>query len=239
MKTNITLSRTAIEAAASTFQNDLASADSVRSASLSGLQRLLTARASHAQREQQRLSQELGVGDAQVIQIQTDVAADLQFARLLGVEIDRINARVPIISKDGWAVFGFVWNSQWIGQPNLTVGIFDQSGTLVRQFGLARTDDKGYFALPVSTTRLQTNIATEASRSGSTSIFLHALDQKGTALFVDQVALTPTPGTVEYRPIILKATSPSRPPVVAATSSSTVKAARKPQAKKRSRKTGK
>jgi len=215
MKINSIGDRISIEAIASTFQNDLANADSVRVAALSGLQQLLAARANHANREQARLAQKLGANDPRVLELQTQVARDHQLARLLAVEVDRVNARVPVIAKDGWAVYGFVWNVQWVGQPNLIVAIYEVSGTLMRQFGLARTDAKGYFTLPAKgapvTTETVTTGGTSRAFVSSSALVMHVMNSSGATLFIDQTALTLTPGTVEYRPIILDATSPSGP----------------------------
>lgn len=250
MNTTILPNRIAIEASASVFQNDLASADSVRASSLSGLQQVITARANHAQQAQQRLAQKLGAGDPQVIQVQTEVSADLQFAGLLGAEIDRVNARVPTIGKDGWAVFGFVWNAQWVGQPNLTVAIYDVSGAPITRFGSARTDAKGYFALPAKGAPIMTQVVTtgETGRAFATSspLVMHVMNSSGATLFIDQTPLTVTAGTVEYRPIILDTPSSSGSPpnsvsevVPIRTASAEVPQAKKSASVKKSRRKGK
>jgi hypothetical protein len=246
MKINPMTDRISIEASASIFQSDLANADSTRAAALSRLQQLLAARANHSDREQTRLAHGGSAGDPVVLELQTQVARDRQLARLLAVEVDRVNARVPVIAKDGWAVYGFVWNAQWEGQPNLTVAIYDVSGTWMRQFGYARTDNKGYFALPSKSTAVQTNIAGETSRSSvALSLVMHVINQSRTTLFIDKTPLTLTPGTVEYRPIILDTTSPSGPPrgginetgpIVAA--SAKAAATQKPRSTKKSKKKG-
>ncbi len=99
-------------------------------------------------------------------------------------------------------------------QPNLTVVVYDAAGTRMQQeFGYARTDSKGYFALTMKSSAIQTNMVAEASRAlVSSSLVLHVINQSGTTLFIDTNVLTVTPGTVQYRPIMLEATLPSGPP---------------------------
>jgi hypothetical protein len=92
-KSTATTSRSA-EATAALFLQEFGTADDIRARALAGLQRLREARATHAQREANRLATEREKGDPEVLELQSRATDDKKFSRELAGEIKRVGVGI-------------------------------------------------------------------------------------------------------------------------------------------------
>lgn len=181
---------------ATKFESDLAKGDTVRASALTGLQKLHTARARHAQREQLWLAATSGENDPDVIRLKTEVAIEERFEKALNAEIDRVSIPAPAGDERTWTVYGFVRDQELRGQSNLTVALFDRSNRWIDAVGHACTDSRGYFQLHYAP-------AGEPAAERFREVFIHVSNSKQEVLYRDKKPMKAAIGAVLYREIVL------------------------------------
>jgi len=219
------------------FKADIAQADVVRASALAGLQRLRTARMNSANREQIQLAAKLGEDHPDVVQLKAEVEADQHFGRVLGAEVDRVNAKAPVVNERGWALYGFVRNQELQGQPKLTIALFDRSNRWIESLGHTCTDERGYFQLSFVPGK---EVALEPGRE----FFVHVSNPKQQELYCDKKPMLAVLGETKYREIIIGEDTTVCPPPVSPQKPGTspappAKPAKKTAAVKKTRKTKK
>ena len=200
--TNPKTDTAAAEHLAANFESDLAATDSARAEALEGLQQLSTAKINYLQRSRARLVDRLGAEDPRVLELNGVIASNQLRTRALKVEVDRASAGTVDADSRGWAVHGYVWNQDSVGQPNLTVATCDRDGQWVRSLGYACTDKKGYFKLSYRQSS-EKGVDEMGTFNKSPEIFIRVSDQKKNVLTTDERPLRLELGQVEYREIFL------------------------------------
>ncbi len=194
----------------------LENADPARLAGLQQLARMRAIRRTSMEREQARLSQKLGAAHPRVAALNRKLEANRELERDIALGISR--ARTPAIRPDAgaWILHGHVRNQARNGLPGLTVALYDEKNKWIEVLGYACTDADGYFRLTArldatdavgtapEVNQLQkaaTSFAGKAAAWGAA--YIHVTDGQGATLYVGESVLTPKPGEVVYREIIL------------------------------------
>jgi hypothetical protein len=190
----------------------LESADPLRTAGLQRLVRVREIKETSLQREHKRLQAKLGADHPRVAELATrmDANRDLKRDAMLGVSRAATPTARP--DKNTWILHGYVRDRSRQGLEGLTISLYDEKNQWIEELGFACTDKNGYFQLRNERPNTQETDPAAAVRQA----FIHVLDKQGAVLYVDKCSLTPAPGRVDYREIILdkdanKCLPPPRP----------------------------
>ncbi len=180
------------------------SADLLRTAGLTQLARVRAVKETQWQREQTRLQAKLGSEHQRVTAIATKIDANRELRRDVDLGISRAATPTVQPQENTWILHGYVRNKTRQSVPNLTVGLYDQKNQWIEELGYTCTDKNGYFQLSHARTKKESTdpLTTEKTAAGP-QVFIHVLDKQGAPIHVDKRPLTPEPGRVDYREIIL------------------------------------
>lgn len=201
------------------LNDNISQADPLREAGLQTLLKVRRAKLSGQTRELDRLSQKLGEKHARVIAMTKKIETEQILIREVAVNLERSQIGTPVIDENTWVLHGRVYSKEIKGVPNLTVGLYDQKGKWLEQFGYVCTDKTGYFKL---THKFVAEKSTASSESKSDTvtpeqhrdIFIRLQDKTGIQVYIGKQPITlPVPDKVEYREIMLGDESDScKPP---------------------------
>jgi hypothetical protein len=185
----------------------IAGADKLRADELERLAVARRAKDAGLKREQARLGKKLGAAHPRVAEIAGRLMMNAGILRDLNLEAVRARTEIPQVDEKSWAVHGYVRDKDLKGVPNLTVALYDDRGQLIQEAGYACTEKNGYFKLLHSRTKpgvMDVGKEGEAPKTGpGERVYVHVINAQGTHLHVDKQPLTPEPGRVDYREIIL------------------------------------
>lgn len=188
-------------------EKSITGADAQRAAELGRLQILRQAKARSMGREQGRLSRKLGSGHPRVLALTNKIEVNRELMRDLVIEAEHAKTEVPTVDKNTWTVHGFVRDKDRAGVRNLTVALYDDKGQWIRELGYTCTEKSGYFKLLHSRAKPGvTDVGKEgeeARREPGEKLYIHVTNPQGAHIHVDKQPLTPEPGRVDYREIIL------------------------------------
>lgn len=194
---------------ASGLDDNILQGDLLRESGLKSLLKVRTAKQTGQKRELDRLSKLLGEKHARVTALSTKVEAEQRLVREVAVNLERSQIKIPPINENTWIFHGRVYYSKEItGVPNLTVGLYDQNGKWLEEFGYACTDNMGYFKLIHRFVAEKTQVPTESKPDTAASeqrseIFIRLQDKSGVQVYIGKKPISPTRGKVEYLEIIL------------------------------------
>ncbi len=183
------------------LQNNLPEVDRLRATALDDLQLLRTARAEGLRSEHERLTARLGAEHPRVAELASRRAENEQFRGGLAVESQRARVEVPQADKQTWVLHGFVRDQQFRGVADVTVALYDASGSWAQQLGYASTSANGYFRLEA---RSLANL--------KPPLFVHVLTGHAAHLHTDNVPLTPELGSVLYHEVVISGVQTATPP---------------------------
>ncbi len=190
-----------------TLEKGLSGTDAERKMGIEGLMRVRDVKATRLEREKLRLSKKLGANHPRVMELTNTIEVNRGLIRDLEVQRDHSRAEIPVADENTWILHGFVRDKNFKGIPTLTVALYDQQGKWVEQLGYACTDKTGYFKLSYSHMRDDREKPWFITLAGKTrqgpQVFIRISDQKGMFLYTDKQSLTPEPGQVDYREILL------------------------------------
>lgn len=182
-------------------------ADPLRTAGLERLARVRAIKETGLKREQERLKAKLGAEHPRVSAIATKLDANRELKRDVELGLSRVATPAVRPEENSWVLHGHVRDKNRAGVPNLTVALYDDKGQWIRELGYACTDKSGYFKLLHSRAKpgvTDVGKEGEAPKTGSgKKVYIHVTNAQGTHLYVDKQPLTPEPGRVDYREIIL------------------------------------
>ena len=144
-------------------------------------------------REKTRLAAKLGPTHPRVAEIDNRLQLNAAMMRDLKLEAARARTKVPQVDSNNWVLHGYVRDKAHEPAPNLTVALFDANGGGLSGIDQGCTDANGYYKI----------VATNISAPTSAPAYLRVLSKTGSVLHADSVALTPAPGVLNYREIIL------------------------------------
>ena len=205
MKTCPTTKPLPIEEQVPAFEKDLANADTMRAATLTRLQGLLSSKARHTDREQELIAAERGKDDLDAVMLKAEVASSQLFVRELRAESDRATTATLVADKRTWILHGFVRNQVLEGQSDLTVAMFDGANRWVEALGHTCTDGRGYFQLCFTAGK-------EAQIEQWREVFVRVSDAKRQELYCDKKPMSVVLGEVRYREIIIGGDTAVCPP---------------------------
>lgn len=173
--------------------------DSARAEGLQRASAIQATQAAGAARERDRLAAKYGADHPRVQQADARVQAEAQLSTAVSTHAERAAAPVPRVDDATWVVSGRVLTADGKPAPAVTVSLH-RDGEWDRASGYACTDANGAFSLTVP-----------ANASGTQPRELVA-SQGGAVLYRDPRPLTPAPGTVDTRVVVLPAGAGLCPP---------------------------
>ena len=186
------------EEAARTLENQIAGLDPQRAEALEGLKKLRAVRGAGYVRERERLALKYGADDPRVAALGDKARFNAGLSRDLDFEIDRAKTEAPVADEKSYVLHGFVRDRKGAGVPRLTVALYDDKGNLLRVFGQACTDERGYFILRAGGTSREPK-----ERETAVIARLYVLDANGATVHVEKEPVQPQLGEVDFRIIIL------------------------------------
>jgi hypothetical protein len=198
--------------AARVIEEQIAGLDPQRAEALDGLKKLRAVRGAGYLRERERLALKYGADDPRVAALGEQARFNAGLGRDLDFEIDRAKTEAPVADEKSYVLHGFVRDRKGAGVPRLTVALYDEKGNLLRAFGQACTDERGYFILRSGATSWEPKerdaavIATggdAATRPARLTARVYLLDTNGATVHVENEPVQPQPGEVDFRVIIL------------------------------------
>jgi hypothetical protein len=104
-------------------------------------------------------------------------------------------------------LYGYVRGADLVGQPGLTVALYDAQGRWVEALGHACTNEHGYFEI-----RAAIGDALSRLKESGMQLFLRVVGPNQESLYADRSATVPEAGVAAYREIILDGSKPCLPP---------------------------
>jgi hypothetical protein len=198
--------------AARVLEEQIAGLDPQRAEALEGLKKLRAVRGAGHARERERLALKYGADDLRLAALGDKERFNAGLSRDLEFEIDRAKTEAPVADEKNYVLHGFVRDRKGAGVPRLTVALYDEKGNLLRGFGQACTDERGYFILRAGGTSWEPKerdtaviaIGADAATSQERlSARLYVLDPNGATLHVEKEPVQPQLGEADFRIIIL------------------------------------
>jgi len=211
-----------------TVEGQISTLDPQRAESYAGLEKLRTARASGYAREQKRLALKYGSDSPRVTAVAEKTRVNQGLQRDLDFERARAKSETPSVDETGYVFHGFVRDLKGQGKPELTVALYDEKGTWIRELGYGCTDERGYFIMryqqppkdPAGNDTKPVVTFFDAATGGRVAasqtqpvakIYVLTAEQK--TLHIEQEPLQPKLGQVDFRIIVLGAQAkPCTPP---------------------------
>ncbi len=182
-------------------------ADQQRVAALERLQFVRKAKATSLQKEQARLTIKYGADHPRVQALATRVVLNQGLLGNLVAETTRAKTDIPSVDEHTWVLHGYVRDKRLTGIPNLIVALYDDKGQWIQELGYGRTDKSGYFKMLHSRAKAgETNVGKEGEAPKTApgeKVYIHITNSQGAHIYVDKQPLTPEPGRVDYREIIV------------------------------------
>lgn len=200
--------RIAFTEIASGLEDNITQADPLRESGLKRLHKVRSAKLTGQKRELERLSKKLGEKHVRVTALSRKMETERTLVSQVAVNIERTQIETPIMNENTWLLHGRVYSKEIKGVPNLTVGLYYQKGKWLEPFGYVCTDKTGYFRLthvfeekksPESNNSTSDTIASKRRAQ----IFIRLQDKTGVQVYIGKQPVTPAPGQIEYREIIL------------------------------------
>lgn len=166
-------------------------ADTHRADQLDQLKVMREARTGGMEREAARLSAKLGPDHPRVVALTGAIETNRDLVNQLTVEVERARTPTPSVDPKSWILHGYVRDQRLKGVAGVTVALYNEKGVWVQRLGYACTDAKGYFILR----------ATDISGIDR-PVFVRVV-RGGTVIYTDKIEMTPGPGRVDAREIIL------------------------------------
>ncbi len=168
--------------------------DDRRADALERLQIVRGVKASSMRREQERLTLKYGEGHPRVQTLTNRIAINEGLLANLEAEAARARTPIPTPDQDHWILHGYVRDEDRKGVQGLSVALYDQSNEWVRELGYGCTDQNGYFKIDSASSLIDKGV----------QVSVNVLSGDGEVLYADEkTLLTPAPGQVDYREILL------------------------------------
>lgn len=198
---------------AKALDDTLSRADQLRTQGLQNLVRVRQAKVAGHNRELQRLTRQLGEKHPRVKGLKEEIEGNRKFIQEVSNSLERAKIAPPKAENNMWILHGRVYSKELTGVPNLTVGLYDPKGKWLEKFGYVCTDNTGYFKLTHDESswwdrvscleRFGAKKLRESTESRSDPVFIHLQDKTGVQVYIGKQPVSPAPGKVEYREIML------------------------------------
>lgn len=189
------------------FESQVAGFDAFRSEALLSLARLREVKTAQTSRQYEYARKNYGEDDPRTQQFAVELALNGRFTMELGAEVDRAGATAPNIDAHSWMLYGYVRDADLVGQPELTVALYDMQGRWVKVLGHDCTDERGHFEI-----RTAIGDALSRLKESRLQFFLRVVGPNQEPLYMDRSATVPEGGVALYREIILDGSKPCLPP---------------------------
>jgi len=188
---------TAATEAADQLKNTLTSADTGVQQGIQALGLVHQARLSQANRTVAVLTAQYGASDPRVVVAQAAVAATKTTIARVSLAQRQLAVPAVQVASTGWALQGYVLDSQWQPQAKYTVFLVDANKAFLKQYGFAYTDDTGYFLL--------NNAGAAGEAAPATQLFVEVANADANPVYLSSTAFQPVLGTASFQTIVLPA----------------------------------
>lgn len=191
-----------LEQIQSQTQKTIDDADPFRVEAYRQLERIQMAKQGVLAKKRKRLAADVGEDHPSIHKLDEKITLRTQVIRGVENELQRSATKQPDIDPQDWIFHGNVKNS--VGKPlsGVKVAIADKSGKLIKAFGSASTDRRGYFRLIVENIAvILRKLLTEDLRK-KLYIYPQILDDANVVLLRSDRALQPRPGQTDFAELI-------------------------------------
>ncbi|MGH7527758.1 MAG: hypothetical protein ACREMX_13765 [Gemmatimonadales bacterium] len=182
-------------------------ADALRATGLRGLEGVTRARQAGLEREHGRLAAKLGPEHPRTRALAARMENGAARLRDLKVEVARAETVAPQAGAAEWILHGYVRFKNLEPAPDLTVALIDGRGQWVQALGFACTDARGHFQIVASVGKVETEAeagaAGVAAPAPERQVHIRITDRDRLQLYRGEDAIVVSPGSMEYREIVL------------------------------------
>jgi len=202
---------------------DATAADRVQSSSL-----INQARGSRLARTAASVTAQYGANSTQAIAAQAAVTANQTAVSRIQVLHQQVATAAPVVSTNGWALHGRVYDASLQPVSGHTVFLVDSQKTYQEDYGFAYTDSSGYFlinfagakptpavppagenaAVPAESTTAAPSQTVAPAPVSTDPLFLQIANTSGNPVYLSTSAFQPTVGKATYQNITLPAGEP-------------------------------
>jgi hypothetical protein len=183
----------------------LNTADSTATQSIQTLGSVHQARLSRATRTAAALKTQYGADDPRVKAAEASVTAtQTTIARVSAVQRE-LTVPVVQVSTTGWALQGYVVDTQYQPQTRFTVYLADANHLFVRQYGFSYTDDNGYFLINYTGDPQQQQSTQTQTGAQTPQLFIGVVDQDRNPVFLSSTPFQPLLGSAAFQIITVPA----------------------------------
>jgi len=176
----------------------LSTADSMATTAILNLGQIHQARLTQLSRTAASLKAQYGASDQRVIAAEASVSAATDTVTHLTMVKQQLAAPAISVNAQGWALQGWVYNSQSQAVANLTVFLVDSEKTYQQQYGFAYTDSNGYFLI---------NYAGDCADQPA-QLYIEIVNQSENPIYLSTTAFQPLLGGTSTQSITLPAGEP-------------------------------
>lgn len=146
------------------------------------------------QKEHKRLVEKLGEAHPRVERIASRVRYNQGLFKELDSEIKKAEIRPPAFDLNRWMIHGFVRDKEGKPLKNVTVALYNDKGTQVKQIKHACSNTEGYYAVVY-----QPETEAEAEKIQVLDLFPGISDDRGRLMYLDPNPVRFTIGRIDYR----------------------------------------
>src|ERR1700744_2670205 len=181
----------------------LSTADNTATQSIQTLGSVHQARLSRATRTAAALKAQYGPDDPRVKVAEASVTATkTTIARVSAVKRE-LTVPVVQVASTGWALQGYVVDTQYQPQTRFTVYLADANHLFVKQYGFSYTDDNGYFLISYGGDTQQGQPA--PTQTQTAQLFIGVVDQDRNPVFLSSTPFQPVLGSASFQIITVPA----------------------------------
>ena len=187
----------------------LTSADSDTVMAIQNLGLIKQARVSQLTRVAVNANAQYGSGSPHAVAAQSAVAATTSVVTGISLLNQQATTPTPIVSSNGWALHGRVYDSNQKPLSGHTVFLVDVEKNFQSAYGFAYTDATGYFLINYpgnAQAGAGTKTETPAQASAATAeLYLQIADTNANPVFLSTTAFQPIVGSASYQVVTLPA----------------------------------
>jgi len=200
-------STTTATQAAEQIKTTLSSADSHVNQGIQTLGLVHQARLSQATRTVAALTAQYGASDPRVKVAQASVTATQTTIARVSMVKQQLAAPAVQVAKTGWALQGYVLDTQNNPMAKFTVFLVDANHEFLKQYGFSYSDDKGYFLLnyPGDSAQAAAGQSGTGQAPAAPQIFIAAVNADAMPVYLSSTAFQPVLGAATFQNIIVPA----------------------------------
>jgi hypothetical protein len=181
---------------AAQLKTTLAAADSNANQAVQTVALVHQARLSRASRTVASLTAQYGASDSRVTAAAASVTALKSTIARVSAAGQQLAAPVVQVAAKGWALQGYVYDSNYQPLAKYTVFLVDSSNIFLKQYGFSYTSDTGYFLI---------NYSGGGDQPAAAQLFIAIVDTKANPVYLASTAFQSVAGTATFQTIVIPA----------------------------------